>query len=47
MLYSRIDHPSLPPSLPSLGVHAIFGAFLFGLAMPRGHPFTLKISERK
>lgn len=26
-----------------LGVHAIFGAFLFGLAMPRGHRFTLEV----
>lgn len=27
-----------------IGVHAIFGAFLFGLAMPRSHPFTIEIT---
>lgn len=24
----------------------IFGAFLIGLAMPKGHPFTLMVTER-
>lgn len=30
----------------SIGVHAIFGAFLFGLIMPRHTHFTLNVSEK-
>lgn len=30
----------------ALGVHAIFGGFLVGLIMPRGHAFTLAITEK-